>query len=159
MVQTAFSNSNANPKMYLNNTNSWSSWEKFNPDKFHMKTVIPMKNTSTNMAKNKMYDEFNDLIKTYYENDPDINILDFIKMIKQIGARTDNIGHPIDLTDYENSEYNKLYHDNVHLNYRIGIPFLKKPPNANTNRHFRCSNLENPRETSYLCQYDKHIHL
>ena len=76
-------------------------------------------------GKKKMYDEFNDLIKTYYENDPDINILDFIKMIKQIGARTDNIGHPIDLTDYENSEYNKLYHDNVHLNYRIGIPFLK----------------------------------
>ena len=88
-------------------------------------TVISMKNTSANMAKNRMYDEFNDLIKTYYENDPDINILDFNKLIKKIGAKTDNIGREIDLTDYENSEYKKLYHDNVHLNYRIGIPFLK----------------------------------
>ena len=99
--------------------------EKFNPDKFYLITVIPMKNTSANMAKNRIYDEFNDLIKTYYENDPEINILDFNKLIKEIGAKTDNIGREIDLTDYENSEYNKLYHDKVHLNYRIGIPFLK----------------------------------
>ena len=72
-----------------------------------------------------MYGEFNDLIKTYYENDPDINILDFNKLFKEIGAKTDNIGREIELTNYENSEHNKLYHDNVHLNYRIGIPFLK----------------------------------
>ena len=131
--------------------------EKFNPDRFYLMTVIPMKNTSANMAKNRMYDEFNDLIKTYYENDPDINILGFNKMIKDIGAKTYSICHEIDLTDYENSEYKKLYHDNVHLNYRIGIPFLKN--HANSKRHFRWSNLENPRNISYLCQYDKHIHL
>ena len=89
-------------------------------------TVIPMKNTSANMAINGMYDEFNDLIKNYYENETNINILDFNKLIKEIGAKTDNIGREIDLTDYENSEYNKLYHDNLHLNYQIGIPFLKK---------------------------------
>ena len=85
----------------------------------------PDENISANMAKNRMYDEFNDLIKTYYGNNLDINILDFNKLIKQIGAKTDNIGHEIDLTNYENSEYNKRYHDNVHLNYRIGILFLK----------------------------------
>ena len=39
-----------------------------------------------------MYDEFNELIKTYYENDPDIKILDLNKLIKEIGAKTDNIG-------------------------------------------------------------------
>ena len=39
--------------------------EKSNPDKFYLMTVIPMKNTSANMAKIRMYDEFNDLIKTY----------------------------------------------------------------------------------------------
>ena len=88
-------------------------------------TVIPMKNTSANMAINRMYDEFNDLIKNYYENETNINILDFNKLIKEIGAKTDIIGREIDLTDYENSEYNKLYHDNLHLNYQIGIPFLK----------------------------------
>ena len=98
--------------------------EKFNPDKFYLMTVIRMKITSSSMAKNRMYDEFNGLIKTYYENDPDINILDFRKLIKEIGAKTDNIGREIDLTDYLNSEYNKMYHDNVYLNYRTGIPFL-----------------------------------
>ena len=35
--------------------------EKFNPDKFYLMTVISMKNTSANSAKNRMYDEFNDL--------------------------------------------------------------------------------------------------
>ena len=82
-----------------------------------------MKNTRANMPNNRMYDEFNDLIKTYYENDPDVNIFDFNKWIKEIGAKTDNIGREIDLTDYEKSEYNKLYHDNVHRNYRSRIPF------------------------------------
>ena len=72
--------------------------EKFNADIFYLITVIPMKNTSANMAK-KMYDEFNYLIKTNYVNDPDINILDFKKLIKEIGAKTDNIGRDIDLTD------------------------------------------------------------
>ena len=99
--------------------------EKFNPDKFYLMTVIPMKNTSAKWAKNRMYDEFNDLIKTYYENDPDIDILDFNKLIKEIGAKTDKIGRKIDLTDYENSEYNQLYHDNFHLNYWSGILFIK----------------------------------
>ena len=61
-----------------------------------MMTVIPMKNTSANMAKNRMYDEFNDLNKTYYKNDPDINILDYSKLIKEIGAKTDNSGREID---------------------------------------------------------------
>ena len=79
---------------------------------------------SANMAKTRMYDVFSGIIKTYYENDPDINILDFNKLIKENGAKTDNIGREIDLTDYDNSEYNKLYHENVHLNYRKGIPFL-----------------------------------
>ena len=37
--------------------------EKFYPDQFYLMTVNPMKNTSANMAQNKMYDEFNDLIK------------------------------------------------------------------------------------------------
>ena len=37
--------------------------EKFYPDKFYLLTVNPMKNTSANMAQNKMYDEFNYLIK------------------------------------------------------------------------------------------------
>ena len=77
------------------------------------------------MAKNRIYHEFSDLIKTYYKNDPDINILDFNKVIKEIGEETDNIGREIDLTDYENSEYSQLYDDNVHLKYRVGIPFLK----------------------------------
>ena len=99
--------------------------EKFNPEKFYLMTVIPMKNASANMAKNGMYDEFNDLIKTYYENDPDNNILDFYKLIKEIGAKTNNIGLDMDLKDCENSENNQLYHDNVHLIYRSGIPFLK----------------------------------
>ena len=132
--------------------------EKFNPDKFYLMTVIPMKNTSANMAKNRMYDEFNDLIKTYYENDPDINILDFNNWIKEIGAKTDNIGREIDLKDYENSEYNKLYHDNVHLNYRIGIPFLKNhlmPILIGTSDGL----ISKTRDTSYLSQYDKHIYL
>ena len=88
-------------------------------------TVIPMKNTSANMAKNRMYDKFIDLIKTYYENDPDIYNLDCNILIKEIGAKTDTIGREIDLTDYENSECNKLYHDNVHLNCRSVIPLLK----------------------------------
>ena len=51
-----------------------------------------------------MYDEFNYLIKNNYVNDPDINILDFKKLIKEIGAKTNNIGRGIDLTDYENSD-------------------------------------------------------
>ena len=61
--------------------------EKFNQHKFYLMTVIPKKNTSANMANNKMYDEFIDLIKTYYENNPDINILDFNKLIKEIGEK------------------------------------------------------------------------
>ena len=48
--------------------------------------VIPMKNTSANMAKNRIYDEFIELIKTYYKTYPDINIVDFNKLIKEIGA-------------------------------------------------------------------------
>ena len=134
--------------------------EKFNPDKFYLMTVIPLQNTSANMAKNRMYDEFNDFIKTYYENDPDINILDINKWIKEIGAKTDNIGREIDLTDYENSEYNKLYHDNIN-SHKLSkwYSFSKKPSNANSIGHFRWSDLENPRDTSYLCQYDKHFHL
>ena len=82
--------------------------EKINLEKFYLMTVIPMKNTSAKMAKNRMYNEFNDSIKTYYEKDPGINILDFNKLIKEIEAKTDNIGRGVDLTDYENSEYNKL---------------------------------------------------
>ena len=97
--------------------------EKFNIDKFYLMRVVPMKNINANMAKNRMYDEFNDLIKTYCKNDHDINILDFNKMIKVIGAKTNYIDN--DLTDYENGEYNKLYHDNVHSTYRSVIPFLK----------------------------------
>ena len=95
MGQTAFSNSNANPEMYLNNTNIRSNYVGKNSiikDKFYLMTVIPMKNTSANMSKNRMYDEFIDLIKTYYENDPDIYNLDCNKLIKEIGAKTDTIG-------------------------------------------------------------------
>ena len=39
--------------------------EKFNPEKFYLMTKIPMKDTSANKAKNRMYDEFSDLIRTY----------------------------------------------------------------------------------------------
>ena len=99
--------------------------EKFNADIFHLMTVTPMKNTSANIAKNRMHDEFNDLIKIYYKIHPDINILDFNKLIKEIRTKTDNNEREIDLTDYKNSQYNKLYHDNVHLNYRNDILFLK----------------------------------
>ena len=51
--------------------------------------------------------------------------MEFNKLIKEIGAKTDNIGPENGLTDNENSEHNKLYHDNVHLIYWSGIPFLK----------------------------------
>ena len=61
--------------------------EKFKQDKLYLLTVIPKKNTSANMANNKMHEEFIDLIKTYYENNPDINILDFNKLIKEIGEK------------------------------------------------------------------------
>ena len=62
--------------------------EKFNPNKFYLMRVIQLKNTSANMPKNRMYDEFNDLIKTYNENDTDVNIFNFNKWIKEIGAKT-----------------------------------------------------------------------
>ena len=106
-----------------------------NTDKFYLMTVIAMKNTRANMAKNRMYHEFNDLIKTYYENDPDINILDFNKVIKEIGAKTDNIGREIDLLDYENSEYSVWRQCSPKISRWDS--FSKKPSNANSNRHFR----------------------
>ena len=51
-----------------------------------------MKNTSANMAKKRIYEEFIELIKTYYKTYPDINIVEFNKLIKEIGAKRDNIG-------------------------------------------------------------------
>ena len=83
------------------------SVDKFSPENVVLCEIIPLKNLPQNKDKNVIIDDFNKLLNDYIEDKPLYKVLSLNKTIKQI------------------PQYNSLYHDNVHLNYRIGIPWLK----------------------------------
>ena len=67
-----------------------------------------MTNLSQNATKNGRIDEFNSMIHNHYGGNSDnIKILKLNEMIKNV------------------ENYDSLYHGNVHLNFRTGVPFLK----------------------------------
>ena len=81
--------------------------DKFSPENVVLCEIIPLKNLPQNKDKNVIIDDFNKLLNDYIEDKPFYKVLSLNRMIKQI------------------PQYNSIYHDNVHLNYRIGIPWLK----------------------------------
>ena len=88
---------------------------KFQPDVFVVMDVIPFKETDYNRSKNKLIDEVNaapkERLASLGEN---FVLLKMNNLIRSIPSFNPKINH-----------YNFLYHDNVHLNYNHGIPFLK----------------------------------
>ena len=83
------------------------SVDKFSPENVVLCEIIPLKNLPQNKDKNVIIDDFNKLLNDYIEDKPLYKVLSLNKTIKQI------------------PQYNSIYHDNVQLNYRIGIPWLK----------------------------------
>ena len=67
-----------------------------------------MTNLSQNATKNGRNEEFNSMIHNHYGgNSENIKILKMNQMIKNV------------------ENYDSLYHGNVHLNFRTGVPLLK----------------------------------
>ena len=83
------------------------SVDKFSPENVVLCEIIPLKNLPQNKDKNVIIDDFNKSLNDYIEDKPLYKVLSLNKTIKQI------------------PQYNSIHHDNVHLNYRIGIPWLK----------------------------------
>ena len=77
------------------------SVDKFSPENVVLCEIIPLKNLPQNKDKNVIIDDFNKLLNDYIEDKPLYKVLSLNKTIKQI------------------PQYNSIYHDNVHLNYRI----------------------------------------
>ena len=69
--------------------------------------IIPLKYLPQNKENNVVIDNLNKLLNDYIADKPFYKMLALNKMIEQI------------------PRYNSIYHDNVHLNYRNGIPWLK----------------------------------
>ena len=88
--------------------------EKFSPDHFVVCEVIPFKETYANTAKNALIDEFNSkLPDVMFKIDPSIAIVKCHQMIKSLPSTNPKIRH-----------YNEIYHDNLHLKYKSGLPML-----------------------------------
>ena len=79
--------------------------EKFNPNKIVLITVPPLRNNPGNKYHNSRIDEINTKIRKHLETKSQIiNIHEITESMK---------------------DYNVLLHDEIHFNYRNGIPFLK----------------------------------
>ena len=87
----------------------------FHPDMFVVMEIIPFKETDYNRSKNNLIDEVNAAVKERLESLGEIFVL--LKVNELIGS--------IPSFNSKIKHYNFLYHDNVHLNYNHGIPFLK----------------------------------
>ena len=88
---------------------------EFQPDVFVVMEVIPFKETDYNRSKNKLIDEVNAALKERLASlGENFVLLKMNYLIRSIPSFNPKINH-----------YNFLYHDNVHLNYNHGIPFLK----------------------------------
>ena len=90
--------------------------ERFTPDSMVLCEIPPFKKIPIYSDKNeKISIVFNDLLNSTYDNvDNAIVVLQLIDIIRSVPTYNPRITH-----------FNQLYHDNVHLNYKFGIPFLK----------------------------------
>ena len=88
---------------------------KFEPDLLLMCEVPPLKNRLANSDKNKMIDEFNELLLEKF--DKDSMGFDVLKLNQIIRITSNSHGNVQD--------YNQLFHDNVHLNCSLGVPMFK----------------------------------
>ena len=89
--------------------------EKFNPDVFVLCKVPPFQEIPRNQDKNDKIPDFNNLIaQKYGDGMENCKILKLNEIIRAVPTYNDQITH-----------FNQLYYDNVHFNYKLGIPFLK----------------------------------
>ena len=89
--------------------------EKFTPDSMVLCEIPPFREIPINSDKNEKIAVFNDLLNNTYGNvDNAIVVLKLNDIIRSVSTYNPRITH-----------FNQLYHDNVHLNYKLGIPFLK----------------------------------
>ena len=89
--------------------------EKFAPNSMVLCEIPPFREIPINSDKNKKLAVFNDLLNSTYGNGDNETVVlkqsDIIQSVPNYNPRITN--------------FNQLYQDNVHLNYNLGIPFLK----------------------------------
>ena len=87
--------------------------DKFEPDNFILCEKPPLKYKLENISKTKLIDEFNGLLSSKYSDHASgkFFIIRLNALIRNVSRATISV-----------SQYNQIYHDNVHLNYRKGIP-------------------------------------
>ena len=100
-----------NQTKQLMNSLIMQSWLRIQQIKFIREVVLceifPLKDLLQNKDKNVIIDKFNKSVNEYITDEPFYKVLALSKMIKHI------------------PQNNSKYHDNVHLNYRNGNPWLK----------------------------------
>ena len=89
--------------------------EEFTPDSMVLCEFLPFREIPINRDKNEKIAVFNVLLNSTYGNvDNAIVVLKLNAIIRSVPTYNPRI-----------TQFNQLYHDNVHLNYKLGIPFLK----------------------------------
>ena len=74
-----------------------------------------MRDNDRNRDQNERIKEFNNLLSTFIQSN-DLNVTIKHLPVAQLLQKVPN--------------YNNLFYDDIHLNYRIGLPFLKKISSA-----------------------------
>ena len=91
--------------------------DKFGPDTFVLCEVPPLKYRLENVSNDKLIDEFNGLLSSKYNDHPSgkFVLIRLNELIPNVPRMNNSVAH-----------YKQTYQDNVHLNYRQGIPYFKK---------------------------------
>ena len=84
--------------------------KKFQPEYLVLCEVLPMRENDRNSDQNERIEEFNNLLSDFIQSN-DLSVTIKHLPVAQLLQKVPN--------------YNNLFHDEIHLNYRIGLPFLK----------------------------------
>ena len=90
--------------------------DKFQPDNFVLCEVPPLKYKLEYVSKNKLIYEFNGLLSSEYSDHGSgkFVIIRLNEIIRNVPWLNVSVAH-----------FTQIYHENVHPNYRKGIPYLK----------------------------------
>ena len=89
--------------------------EKFTPDSMVLCGIPPFREIPVDSDKNEKFAVFHDLLNSTYGNvDNAIVVLTLNDIMRSFPTYNPRFTY-----------FNQLYHDNVHLNYKLGVSFLK----------------------------------
>ena len=83
---------------------------KFQPEYLVLCEVLPMRDNDRNRDQNERIKEFNNLLSSFFQSN-DLNVTIKHLPVAELLLKVPN--------------YNNLFYDDIHMNYRIGLPFLK----------------------------------